>query len=377
MERTGPEDDHAGRLFCIHQLPPLPQMVQSAQEAEAAGTASPARFRALLAPFGRAKAQGFKSLPFRPNGPASVHRLGGLAGGAPGRDALRGGSPRDLRRHAGVLWDGTLFWRSPVEFMQYLIAVVIVVAAIAAVVRYGLRRTTVYEFERGLKYARGRFDRILPPGQHWYLPWFTSVRKIDVRPRFAAIAGQEVLSSDGVTLKVSLAANYEVVDPATAVNKVQNFQEALHVELQLALRQIVGATDIDSLLAARDNISKQLADMTQSKAQDLGLRLITVSVKDIMFPGRLKETFAQVVAARKEGQAALEKARGETAALRNLANAAKMLESNPSLMQLRALQTLGGSTGNTLILGLPPQTTVPVKAGSAQNKGTPPQISEQ
>jgi regulator of protease activity HflC (stomatin/prohibitin superfamily) len=264
------------------------------------------------------------------------------------------------------------------EFVQYLIAVAVAVAVVAIIAKYALRRITVYEFERGLKYARGKFQGILPPGQHWYLPWFTTVRKIDVRPRFAAIAGQEVLSADGVTLKVSLAANYEVVDPATAVNEVQNFQDALHVELQLALRQIIGSTDIDSLLAARDDISGKITDMTQTKAQDLGLRLITVSIKDIMFPGKLKETFAQVVAARKEGQAALEKARGETAALRNLANAAKLLESNPSLMQLRVLQTLGGSTGNTLILGLPPQsTTVPVKTGPAQNREMPPQVSEQ
>ena len=263
------------------------------------------------------------------------------------------------------------------EFVQYLIAVTIAVAVVAIIARYALRRTTVYEFERGLKYTRGKFGGVVPPGQYWYLPWFTSIRRLDVRPRFAAIAGQEVLSSDGVTLKVSLAANYEVVDPATAVNKVQNFQEALHVELQLALRQIIGSTDIDSLLAGRNDISRKLADMTQTKAQDLGLRLVTVSIKDIMFPGKLKETFAQVVAARKEGQAALEKARGETAALRNLANAAKMLESNPSLMQLRALQTLGGSTGNTLILGMPSQGAIPVKTGPAQNRETPPQVSEQ
>jgi len=261
--------------------------------------------------------------------------------------------------------------------MEYAFTITVAIVVVAIIAIYGFRRTTVYEFERGLKYTKGKFRGMLLPGQHWYLPWFTSVRKIDVRPRFAPIPGQEVLSSDGVTLKVSLAANYEVVDPATAVNKVQNFVDALHVELQLALRQIIGSTDIDSLLASRDEVSKKLADMTQVKAQELGLRLITVSIKDIMFPGKLKETFAQVVAARKEGQAALEKARGETAALRNLANAAKMIESNPSLMQLRALQTLGGSTGNTLILGLPPQAAIPVKAGPARNTEAPPDVSEQ
>ncbi len=72
-----------------------------------------------------------------------------------------------------------------------------------------------------------------------------------------------------------------------------------------------------------------------------------------MFPGALKQTFAQVVLARKEGQAALERARGETAALRTLANAAKMMEDNPALLQLRLLHALAGSTGNTLVLGVP------------------------
>jgi regulator of protease activity HflC (stomatin/prohibitin superfamily) len=195
---------------------------------------------------------------------------------------------------------------------------------------------------------------------------------VDVRPRFASITGQEILSSDGVTLKVSLAANFEVVNPDLAINKVQDFQETLYTELQLALRQIIGSVDIDSLMTTREEISQKLAEMTRAKAEELGLRLISVGIKDMMFPGNLREVFAQVVSARKEGLAALEKARGETAALRNLANAAQMIESNPSLMQLRMLQTLGGSSGNTLVLGLSPHAAFPVKAGTGPNRKVPP-----
>ena len=72
-----------------------------------------------------------------------------------------------------------------------------------------------------------------------------------------------------------------------------------------------------------------------------------------MFPGEMKKAFAQVVKAQKEGQAVLEKARGETAALRSLANAARMIDDNPNLLQLRALQAFADSGGNTLVLGLP------------------------
>lgn len=97
-------------------------------------------------------------------------------------------------------------------------------------------------------------------------------------------------------------------------------------------------------------------EKTQAKASELGMKLISVNLKDIMFPGKLKDMFAQIVNARKEGLAALEKARGESAAMRNLANTARLLENNPSLMQLRIIQAFGESKGNTFILGMPMQT---------------------
>lgn len=247
--------------------------------------------------------------------------------------------------------------------MEYVILVVVILITGVIGVRICARRTTVFEFERGLKYTKGRFKRLLEPGQYWYLPFFSAVTKVDMRPCFVSITGQEVLSSDGVTLKVSLAANYEITDPDTAINKVQSYHEALYLELQLALREIIGQRTIDEVLENRHEVSKELMRLTEKKVEQLGLKLISVNLKDIMFPGALKQMFAQVVNARKEGLAALEKARGETAALRNLANAAKMIDSNPNLMQLRLLQSLGGSSGNTLILGIPAQsTTVPIKA---------------
>jgi hypothetical protein len=101
-------------------------------------------------------------------------------------------------------------------------------------------------------------------------------------------------------------------------------------------------------------------------------------LKDIMFPGEMKKVFAQVVKAQKEGQAALEKARGETAALRNLANAARIMDDNPNLLQLRALQTLADSSGNTLVIGLPhnaiPVAKRPDKSPKPTPKPTPEQI---
>jgi len=247
--------------------------------------------------------------------------------------------------------------------MEYVLAGAATIVGLIILLKVGARRITVLEYERGLEYSRGRFQSVLEPGPYWYVPFLTLIQKLDVRPRFVSITGQEVLSSDGVTLKVSLAANFEIVDPNLAVNKVHDFQQALYLELQLALREIVGAADIDTVLGGRHDLSKKLMEIAAPKASGLGLKLISVSLKDIMFPGRLKEIFAQVVNARQEGLAALEKARGETAALRHLANAAKMMEGNPYLMQLRLLQTLGETSGNTLVLGMPAE-SVPIPISS-------------
>ena len=246
--------------------------------------------------------------------------------------------------------------------MGYLIAFIVIVVAAFFITKFYAKRITIFEYEKGLKYNKGKYVKILEPGQYWYLTCFNSISKVDIRPTYISISGQEVLSSDGVTLKISLAANYEITDPSIAINKVQNYAQALYIELQLALRNIVGLKDIDTILEHKDDISKKLMEQTVEKAAAIGLKLISVDVKDIMFPGKLKEIFSQVVSARKEGQAALERARGETAALRNLANAAKMLDDNPNLFQLRALQTLGEASGNTLVFGVSPQfMNVPVK----------------
>ena len=228
----------------------------------------------------------------------------------------------------------------------------VVAAAMIAVWRL-LRRVTVYEYERGLKYVKGVFREVLEPGQHWYVSVFTTVRKIDVRPKFITLPGQEVLSADGVTLKVSLAASYEVENPNVAVNDVQDYEAALYLHLQIALRDIIGTATAETLLEQRETFGPRILEKTTEVAAELGLKLNVVDMKDIMFPGQLKQIFSQVVAARKEGEAALERARGEDAALRKLANTAKLLEGNPSLMQLRLLQAVGESSGNTIMLELP------------------------
>lgn len=233
---------------------------------------------------------------------------------------------------------------------------VLLVAAIILIIlikTFPFKRVIVYEHQRALRYRKGRYLGTLGPGQYWILPKSSAITPIDLRPEFITIQGQDVLSSDGVTLKISLAAQFQVTDPHTAINKNANFRTSLYLSLQMALREIVGGEKIEALLDNRAGISSKLMDLTSKKAVEFGLTLISADVKDIMFPGEMKKVFAQVVKAQKDGQAALERARGETAALRSLANAARTMDDNPNLLQLRALQTVADSSGNTIVLGVP------------------------
>lgn len=215
-----------------------------------------------------------------------------------------------------------------------------------------IESVVVWEFEKGLRFDNGRFTGLVEPGKYRIWRHKSRIDRIDTRITHSVIAGQEVLSADSVALKVSLIAKYRVTDAVVAVTLCQDFSQSLYSILQIGLREIIGASPIDELLANRASVDAELLSRCEKEVADLGLTLLAVNVRDIMFPGELKKIFAQVVEARKQGQASLERARGETAALRNLANAAKLLENNPNLMQLRLLQTVGESSGNSLVLGL-------------------------
>ena len=141
--------------------------------------------------------------------------------------------------------------------------------------RSGVRRgpflkVVIFEFQRGMLYREGRFIRVLEPGRYLLRARDTLVRPVDIRPAFVTIPGQEVLSSDGVTLKVSIVAQYEVADLDVAFNKTQDAMSALYLTLQMALRDIVGGAKIDELL---ENRSRFAGGLVQAATEPIGHHL--------------------------------------------------------------------------------------------------------
>lgn len=253
--------------------------------------------------------------------------------------------------------------------MKILIGVIIVLAAVAWLTRYLFRRITVFQSERGLLYKRGKFISVLDPGVYWYIPYYAAITKVDARLKYASLVGQEILSSDNVSLKLSLTVAYEYADLAIAINNIQNVDQAVHLEIQQVARDIIGQHKVDEILEKRGELSQRLFEKAPSHLAPLGITVKSISIRDITFPGELKKIFSEVVRAQKEGVAALERARGETAALRNLANAAKMMEGNPGLLQLRLIQAVGSTSGNTIVFGTSSNDQIiPVKKQGSQSE---------
>ncbi len=247
------------------------------------------------------------------------------------------------------------------------IALTITGAAIAFAVTKNFRRAfLVPEGYAGLLYDKGKFVEVLGAGRHIRWGRHFTLDTQDVRKASLLVAGQDVLTADNVGLKLSLLVSYQVTDPAKAAHGTQNWQSDLYNAAQLALRAVVSGATVEALLTQRLEIGAQLLARVQPEATNIGVKVHAVEVKDVMFPAELKRAFADVLKAKQEGQAALERARGESASLRNLANAARVLEGNPALLNLRLIQSLTAApnAGNTLVLGMPggfvplkPQTT--------------------
>lgn len=263
--------------------------------------------------------------------------------------------------------------------MELIVAILLVLLLVLILRPAGrlFRRVTIYEYQRGLRYRDGKFVGLVGPGRYWIYRPSTVIQPVDVRETVLTVPGQEVISADGFSIKISLAARYKLADPARAVNEIENFTGALYTILQIALREVAGGRPIEALLQQRDAIGAELLERATPTAGKLGVELLDLDVKDFMFPASTRRVFAQVVEARQEGLAALEKARGETATLRNLSNAARLVEERPALMQLRLMQRIGDTTGNTVILGMPASSTpIPLRGDRAIAPPEPPSQRE-
>jgi regulator of protease activity HflC (stomatin/prohibitin superfamily) len=201
----------------------------------------------------------------------------------------------------------------------------------------------VTEHEQGLLYVKGRLERTLPPGRHafWTYPEAPVVAtKIDVRRFEAAIAGQELMTRDKVTLRLTLSVEYAIENAALATTRVASVRDALYLAVQLAARDFVAGVTLDELLEGRDAMTRHLESKVVPLAVRFGVRVDSVGVKDVVLPGEMKTLLNRVIEAEKEAAANVILRREETAATRSLANTARVMAEHPVLLRLKKLEAM-------------------------------------
>ena len=232
---------------------------------------------------------------------------------------------------------------SPSVLVFLLVAAVVALLVAQSSIKARRHEIVAWDWDYTALFVDGRLVRWLDPGRH--VVWGLHVHGRAVPRRSLSITApmQEILTSDGASVRISLSASYRVSDPELYLMGHTSPDSELYDALQQALRTVVADRTLETVATSRAELSALVESLAKERAATLGLELSRVEVRDFAVLGDLRKSVAAVLQAKLDGQAALEKARGETAALRSLANAARMMDDNPNLLNLRLLQTIEGN----------------------------------
>lgn len=177
----------------------------------------------------------------------------------------------------------------------------------------------------GLLYENGAFARSLEPGKHEIGSLFDSttrtVRMLDLRERSLTIKGQEILTADKVAIRVSLLVYFRVMDAKAASHNVASYEERIYEDVQLAARRFLASRKLDAILSDRNEISDAVRQGVREAAASYGVEILRADVKDLVFPGNLKEIMNQVLETERKAEAKLIQARKDAESLRIKADA--------------------------------------------------------
>lgn len=211
----------------------------------------------------------------------------------------------------------------------------------------------VKQYERGVVLRFGRLIGTRNPGFNVILPFIDRMTKVSLRIVTTVLEPQEVITRDNVTVKVDAVVYFMVIEPVKAIINVENYQDAI-IQLALTtLRSVLGQSDLDELLAHRDQINLRLRQIIDEQSEEpWGVRATLVEVKDVLLPEAMQRAMARQAESEREKRAKIIHAEGEKAAAGTLAEAAQIIQSQPAALQLRYLQTLveiSGEKNSTVI----------------------------
>lgn len=232
--------------------------------------------------------------------------------------------------------------------------VVLVIAGFIALWASGLR--ILQEYERGVVLMLGRFWKVKGPGLVWVIPVLQRMRIVDTRVVTMDVEPQDVITRDNVSVKVNAVVYFRIVDPRKATLDVQNFLFATSQIAQTSLRSILGRKEVDALLANREDVNLELQKIIDEHTEPWGVKVAAVEVKNVDFPPEMLRAMARQAEAERERRAKVIHADGEFQASQKLADAAKIIGTQPATLQLRFLQTLteiASEKNSTIVFPVP------------------------
>lgn len=201
-------------------------------------------------------------------------------------------------------------------------------------------KVQVEQYEKALLYFNNKFVRLLDTGTYYF--WKNNIKIntniVDTRLTQMNITGQEILTQDKVSLRINFVCNYKVTDYIKIFSEIDNYEEQIHISVQLALREFVGKYKIDEILENKDQISTYVFEKLKEKEETLYVYFEDAGVKDIILPGEIREIMNTVLLAEKKAQANVITRREEVASTRSLLNTAKLMEENKILYKLKELE---------------------------------------
>jgi regulator of protease activity HflC (stomatin/prohibitin superfamily) len=218
--------------------------------------------------------------------------------------------------------------------------IVMGVVALLVIVVFTATVKVVQEYERGVVFRLGRYVGARGPGLILLIPAVERMVKVDLRVITMDVPSQEVISSDNVTIKVNAVVYFQVLDPGAAVTRVLDYGRATSLIAQTTLRSVLGQVELDDLLANRESVNDRLQHIIDEQTDAWGVKVTSVEVRDVELPDAMKRAMARQAEAEREKRAKIIHAEGEYAASTQLAQAAKVINSQEAGMQLRYLQTL-------------------------------------
>jgi regulator of protease activity HflC (stomatin/prohibitin superfamily) len=212
------------------------------------------------------------------------------------------------------------------------------------------------EYERGVIFLLGRFQRVKGPGLIILIPGIQKMVRVDLRVLVLDVPTQDVISRDNVSVKVNAVVYFRVVDPEKAIIRVENFYEATSQLSQTTLRSVLGQHELDDMLAERDKLNDNIQGILDQRTDNWGIKVANVEIKHVDLDESMIRAIAQQAEAERARRAKIINAEAEKQAAKMIAEAANILGEEEQALQLRYLQTLkevASERTNTIMFPLP------------------------